>query len=204
MTKASFLGELRLRLASLADADIQEALEYYEEMIDDRIEAGMDEEEAVRTLGTPRAAADSIMLDMPLSKIIKSKYDRKKEWRRWEIILLVLGSPVWIPLIAAAFAVFLSVYVVLWAVVLSVWAVDLSVAAVALGFIVSAFTGMTPASAFLYLGTALFSAGLSMVGFIACIKLSASGAKISLYIPRLIKSLLIGRRGPYENHEKMD
>ena len=60
MTKASFLGELRLRLASLPDADIQEALEYYEEMIDDRIEAGMDEEEAVRTLGTPRAAADSM------------------------------------------------------------------------------------------------------------------------------------------------
>ena len=52
MNKAEFLAALRERLSGLPEEDFNRSVDYYTEMIDDRVEDGMSEEEAVACLGS--------------------------------------------------------------------------------------------------------------------------------------------------------
>ena len=52
MIKAQFLSELERRLDALPRAEIDRALQFYSEMIDDRKEEGLTEPEAVAALGS--------------------------------------------------------------------------------------------------------------------------------------------------------
>ena len=65
MTKADFLNALAVRLSSLSEIDVARSLDYYEEMIDDRMDDGMTEEEAVAAAGSPEDAAREILLNIP-------------------------------------------------------------------------------------------------------------------------------------------
>ena len=73
-------------------------------MIDDRMEDGISEEEAVEGIGTVDQIYEQIMSDMPLVKLVKEKVKPKRKLKAWEIVLLTLGSPVWIPLGATIFS----------------------------------------------------------------------------------------------------
>lgn len=53
MTKQEFLNELRNLTGALSEGERSKLLEYYEEMIDDRVEEGVPEEEAVAAMGSP-------------------------------------------------------------------------------------------------------------------------------------------------------
>ncbi len=50
----------------------------------------------------------------------------KHTFRPWEVVLIVLGSPIWVSLAVAAISIIFSLYAVLWAVIAALWAVDLS------------------------------------------------------------------------------
>ena len=63
MTKSEFLRTLRNGLRSLPDADAERSLTYYIEMIDDRMDDGMTEEEAVAAVGDPAQLAREILRD---------------------------------------------------------------------------------------------------------------------------------------------
>ena len=52
MNKEEFLNALRSALAGLPQEDIEERLAFYSESIDDRVEDGLTEEEAVEAIGT--------------------------------------------------------------------------------------------------------------------------------------------------------
>ena len=51
MTKNEFISRLRTRLSGLPKDEIEERLAFYSETIDDRIEDGLTQEEAVADLG---------------------------------------------------------------------------------------------------------------------------------------------------------
>ncbi len=53
MNKREFLQKLENGLSGLPREDIEQRLSFYAEMIDDRIEDGFSEEEAVAGIGTP-------------------------------------------------------------------------------------------------------------------------------------------------------
>ena len=61
MTKTEFLSALRDGLRALPEADAARSLEYYHEMIDDRMDDGMTEEEAVAAVGDPGDVAGEIL-----------------------------------------------------------------------------------------------------------------------------------------------
>ena len=128
MDKKEFLSALEARLAGLPEADLQASLDFYAEMLDDLTEGGMTEREAVASLGSVDAIAEEILMDTPLPKLIKAKMKPKHRMRAWEIVLLAVGSPVWLPILIALFAVALSLYITLWAAVLSLYAADLAFA----------------------------------------------------------------------------
>ena len=65
MTKQEFLRELWNKLTELPQEDVEKSLDYYSEMIDDRVENGLTEEEAVAEIGTADAAAAQILEGLP-------------------------------------------------------------------------------------------------------------------------------------------
>ena len=168
MNKSEFLSELRERLAGLPEEDIARSVDYYSEMIDDRVEEGLSEEEAVRAMGSVEEVAAQILTETPLPKLVKARVRRNRSPRAWEIILLILGSPVWLPLVIAALAIFLTVYLVAWSVILSLYAVDFSVAVSGIagfaGAFVLAFGGRLAQGVFLF-GGGLSCAGLAVLMF---------------------------------------
>lgn len=61
MTKIEFLTALAARLSGIPADDRQKSLEYYAEMIDDRIDDGLSEEEAVNAVGSMDAIVEEIL-----------------------------------------------------------------------------------------------------------------------------------------------
>lgn len=122
MNKQEFLNLLRRELSGLPQGEIEERVGFYAEMIDDRMEEGLTEEEAVEAVGPVGPIVLQTIADTPLTKIVKERVQPKRRMKAWEITLLVLGSPIWLSLIIAMLAVFYSVIITLWAVTISFWA----------------------------------------------------------------------------------
>ena len=83
MSKQDFLNTLRVRLSGLPKADIEERLIFYSEIIDDKIEEGLTEEEAVADVGDVMQIADQILSDSNIglkekrTKFINSIIEKK-------------------------------------------------------------------------------------------------------------------------------
>ena len=128
MNKIEFLTVLRERLQGLPEEDINKSIDFYCEMIDDRVEDGMSEEDAVEALGNSEEIISQILSEVSLPKLVKEKVKPKRALKAWEIVLLVLGAPLWIPLLAAVILTVLAIYLSVWSVIISLYAVDLSIA----------------------------------------------------------------------------
>ena len=137
MNKQEFLAELRNRLEGAPKDEIEEQIEFYGEMIDDRIEEGMTEEQAILELGPMDDIVSCVLSEIPFAEIAKDRLRPKRSMKAWEIVLLIVGAPVWRPLLIALFAIELSLYVSLWAVIISFWSVFVSLGACAVGLVVS-------------------------------------------------------------------
>lgn len=171
MDKQEFLARLRQGLSGLPQSDVEERLSFYEEMIDDRMEEGLSEEAAVAEIGPVQEIVDQIVAETPLTKLVREKMRPKHTLRAWEIVLLVLGSPIWLSLLVAALAVVLSFYGVIWSVILSLWAVEAALAlsavgGVVLGAVLSCQGNALPVLA--VIGAGLACAGLSIFLFFGC------------------------------------
>lgn len=175
MMKSEFLTELRERLTGLSEADLNRSLDYYAEMIDDRMEEGVSEGEAVSAVGTPAEIANEILGEMPLVKLVKALVKPKRRMTAWENVLLILGSPLWILLLLTAFAVVLTLYIVIWTAIFCLWTVEAAIGAAALGLsviLVKSFVEGNLWAGFHMIGEALLLAGLAIFGFYGCLYLS--------------------------------
>ena len=171
MNKQEFLARLREGLSGLPREDIEERLTFYSEMIEDRMEEGLSEEEAVFEIGTVEELVSQTVADTPLAKIARERIKPKRQLKAWEIILIALGSPIWLSLLIAAFAVVFSLCVALWAVIICLWAAFASVLAYAFGAIIGGTVlvcnGNAPTGIALIAG-GLVCAGLSIFVFYGC------------------------------------
>ena len=137
MKKQDFVAELRRKLAGLPKQDIEERINFYSEMIDDRMEDGISEDDAVSEIGSVDDIASQIIADIPFTKIAKERIKPKRKLKAWEIVLLAVGSPIWLSLGIAVVAIIFSLYVVLWSVIVSLWAVFASLIASAVGCVLT-------------------------------------------------------------------
>ena len=178
MKRLDFLLQLRERLSCLPQDDMEERLTFYNEMIDDLMEEGLSEQEAVAQIGNVDEIASQILQDTPLSTLVKERIKPKKRMKAWQIVLLAVGSPLWVSLLMAAFAVGISLYAVLWVLVICLWAVFAAVAACALGGMVGggifAATGNRLAG-IATIGAAMVCAGVAIFLFCGC-KAATKGA----------------------------
>ncbi|MBE6555911.1 MAG: DUF1700 domain-containing protein [Ruminococcaceae bacterium] len=180
MRKQEFLDALRTKLSGLPKQDVGERLNFYGEMIDDRVEEGLSEEEAVLDIGSVEEIAAQIIADIPLTKIVKERVKPKRRLRAWEILFLALGSPIWLSLAVAAFAVIFSLYASLWAVIVSLWAVFASLAVCPIGSVPTCVifaVGGNGASGVAVLAAGIVCLGLSIFMLYGC-KAATKGALI--------------------------
>lgn len=169
MNKYEFLGRLRERLAGFPPKDIDASLDYYAELIADRIEDGMSEEEAVAAMGSIDEIVAQILEDTSLPKLVKEKVRPKRALRTWEILLIVLGFPLWFILLVTFASIIFSVLVAIGSVIISVFAVAIAVGACALAFIVAGlicFVTAKVALGTILIGASLICAGLCILFFI--------------------------------------
>lgn len=187
MNKKEFLAALRAGLAGLPEADIQHWLDFYSEIIDDRMEEGMSEAEAVADVGPVHDIVAQIFSETPLPKLVHAKVKPKRPLKAWEIVLLVLGSPVWVPLLFAGVLVVLTCYATIWAIIISLYAVDLSLALAGVAFIFAACFQLDTQqilSQLFFVGAGLICGGLSVLLFFA-------SGKITAWILRLSKQAVL-------------
>ncbi|MBR4079011.1 MAG: DUF1700 domain-containing protein [Christensenellaceae bacterium] len=196
MNREQFLREVGGRLKGLPREDLERSLEYYNEMISDHIENGLSEEEAVAAMGSIEDVVSQILSEIPLKKIVKGKTKSKKRLKAWEIVLLILGFPVWGSIMISLLAVIFSVYVSLWAGVISLWATDLSLAVSGLGMIAGGIFALAAggrSEGLVIVGVGFVLSGLAALFFFVCKYASVGMAKLGKVIVLWIKRMFIGK-----------
>ena len=194
MTKLDFITELSDRLSGLPQGEVDERISFYAEIIDEYIEDGLDEEEAVARIGSINEIVDQIIDDVPFTTIAKEKIKKKRRLSAFEIVLLAVGSPLWISLGAVALAVFLSLYAVLWSLVAVAWSVFAcftACAPVSIALGVLYFVLGKPIMAICAIGAGLFLAGLSIFSFFGCKAATKGCAVLTKRIALGIKKCLV-------------
>lgn len=110
MNRVEFIEILDVELAALKRVEREKFITYYEEIIDDYMENGFEEEAVIEKIGNPKVIAknilseqDTVDIKVPLtnSKVIN-------------MILLILGFPLWGSLVFAGLMVVLSGVIVIW------------------------------------------------------------------------------------------
>ena len=171
MNKAEFLEKLASRICSLPEDDIEKSLEYYSEMIDDYIEDGVSENEAVERIGSMDSIVAQILSDVSLVKIVKKRAKDRKKMSGVGITLIILGFPLWFSLLVVAVAVGVSLYASLWSVIISLWASFGALVGSAFGGLVGGVTCVCVGDCsfgLLLISAALVCAGLSIFAFYGC------------------------------------
>lgn len=196
MLKQEFLGKLRSRLSGLPETEMEERLNFYSEMIDDRMEDGLSEEEAVAAIGTVEEIVVQIVAETPFTMLAKERIKPKRQLKTWEIVLLVLGSPVWLSLGIAAIAVILSVYAAFGAVILSLWAVFAAMVGAGIGGMISGIgmmIGDSSLAGIALMGASIVCAGLSIFVFYGCKAAAKGTVTLTKKIALGIKKCLAGK-----------
>ncbi|MBQ7726083.1 MAG: DUF1700 domain-containing protein [Clostridia bacterium] len=196
MNKEEFLVDLKNALSGFPQDDIEERIAFYSEMIDDRMEEGISEEDAVAGAGKINEIKAQIVADIPFPKFVKEKVKSKRALHVWEIVLIVLGFPLWFPLLVAAGAIVFSLYIVVWALIISLWAIEISLWACALGGIAAAIVYFVKGNIFpalMVIGTVCLITGLSIFMFFGCFKASKGILKLTKKAGVAIKYKLIGK-----------
>lgn len=187
MNKQDFLRALQTKLSGLPQEDVERSLEFYREAIDDRIESGLTEEEAVGDLGAVDEIVEQILSETPLPKLIRAKVTPSRSLKGWEIVLLVLGCPLWLSLILAAAVIAFAVYVVIWSVVIAVYAVVLAFALSGIVVLVRGFGQL------MFTGLGLSLMGLSVLLFFAANEIAKGIVCLSRKYVLRMKSLFMKR-----------
>lgn len=198
MTKHEFITQLRVKLSGLPEREVEERLDFYAEMIDDCIEDGRTEEEAVAQIGSVDEVASQIVADIPLLAIAKKKIKPARRLKTWEIVLLCVGSPVWVPLLIAAPAVAFALYVSLWAVIVSLWAAFGSLVGGAFAGIASGLAlsvGANVPAGLALIGAGVVCAGLSIFVFFGCKAATRGVVVLAGKTVLTIKRLFIKKEG---------
>ena len=199
MSRDAFIGELRHRMAGVPQQTVERTVDYYSELIADSVEDGLSEEEAVARLGSIEEIVASVVKDTPLTQIVETRIQerKKKGSSGWVIALLILGAPVWLPVLIAVLAVLFALFIALWAVVIALWAV---VAAVILTGLAAMVAGVVELcrlhlpQGLVLLGGGLVCLGLCALLFLLMKLITVGTVKLCKWLWVGIKSLFVGKK----------
>ncbi|HPJ02817.1 MAG TPA: DUF1700 domain-containing protein [Candidatus Limiplasma sp.] len=198
MKKHEFLQELLRRLSQLPSEERDKAYTFYAEIIDDSMEDGISEEEAVQKLGSIDEIVERIAAETPMVSLIRARAGRKPR-SRGRITLLVLGFPVWFPVLLSVACVVLTLFLVAWTLVLVLWVVLAALAAAIIGGLAWLFLYAELGVRLLGLGGAMACAGSAILLYPACVWVTKQFARLTRQLWTKGKSALMNKgETPYE------
>lgn len=201
MNKLEFKNILNKKLSSFPKKEVDERINFYLEIIDEYIEDGMSEEEAIKMIASTDEIVNEIVSDIPLVKIATEKIKIKRKLSGLEITLLIVGFPIWFSLLAAFIAFVIALYASLWSVVVSMWACFASLAATSVASVLLAIfyfiTGQT-SLAFGLISSMFVLLGLSILFYLLCKLLTKYTIILAKKIVFSIKMLFIKKGDSYE------
>ncbi|MCR5345226.1 MAG: DUF1700 domain-containing protein [Lachnospiraceae bacterium] len=197
MNKEEFLNELKKGLSGIPENDRNERVTFYSEMIDDRIEEGMSEEEAVSAIGDVNKIISQIMAETPMTTIVKERVNKKKGGiSPSTLILIVILFPLWLPILAVVFGLTIALFATLWSLVVAFYAVTVALVVGGAGSIVwvlgMLITGHLTGAA-LGVGAGLFCIGLGILMVFGCIAFTKGAIKLTVDVLVSIKKKLVGK-----------
>lgn len=175
MTKTEFLKKLEKELSAIKTDERKKSLSFYNEFIDDGIESGLTEDQAIAQMESVPIIADDIISDAFARGGLKQK--RKP----FPIALIILGSPLWISLLVAFVAIVVAVGATIFSVYITLWLVIISLFAVVLSLLVSGIVGIIgffvlifsyQATAFMFLGASFICIALGMIFYFPVLQLA--------------------------------
>jgi uncharacterized membrane protein len=86
MNKQEFLKEIKSKLNHFQSSELDEITNYYNEIIEDKMEAGLNEEEAINSLGSIETIVNEIKIN------IVSKRSDEKKTNTLKNFLIILGN----------------------------------------------------------------------------------------------------------------
>lgn len=188
MNKKEFLDELSHRLKGLPKADIDDRVSFYEEMINDRIDEGKTEEEAINEIGNIDDIVNQIVSETPLTKIIKEKTKPKKKKSGLQLLFLILGFPLWFPLFIVGLILIFVFYLLVWILVITTYSIELSLALGGIGgiigYVILALSGNNEIA---YLGFGLGCIGIAIFFIFPCLGATKVTVKLTKKIMHKIK-----------------
>ena len=187
MNKQEFLAELRARLSDPPRTDTEERLTFYSEMIDDRMEEGLSEEDAVAAIGSVDEIADQIRSE---NQSADQAYQIGAEAVQTaspqtgisagRIALIILTFPLW----TTAYCFILTGILLIWSVIFLVpWSMFVGFSGAAIGTVPAAVLYLFesyPIAALYVAGSGLLSAGLAVFTFFLSIK----ATKLCVYLTK--------------------
>ena len=213
MTKEQFLSELQNRLSFLPSSEVAPFISYYREMIEDRMEEGMSETDAVAGLGDIGRIVEVIQYEMPVTSLVvssgkdKTHEARAKAESRWPawgtglvIALLIIGSPIWLSLLLAAGGVIVGLLAVKIAIIVAAVAVVLALAAASLAAIVGGCVMLfrEPGAGVALIGAGLIGCGLTILAYLLAVIVIKGIIQLIKLLFRWIKGLFVKKEARHE------
>lgn len=166
MNKNEFINLFYQKLDGLPKKEIDDRLNFYLEIIDDKIEEGKTEEQAILEIGNVEDIADEVLNDISVISIVKENIKPKKKFKLIHLILIILSFPIWLPVIitylllnylmSMLFAIFIIVF----------WTIVFASAILSLSCLIIAFSSLFSANYLnfgLYISLALIFSGISIL-----------------------------------------
>ena len=140
--KKEFLSELENELSN-RKIDSSEVIEYYDELIDDRVSNGKTEKTVVKNLGNIDDIIKDIEIEQQVDRAVK-KPTVSNGVKALIAVLGVLSLPVLIPLVIVVIVLIITFGILILSLIISLVAVIVSLIAAVVGLFVGVFTGYVP------------------------------------------------------------
>lgn len=184
-----------LRIGRLPPEEIRRARDFYIQAIDDRVEDGQTEEEAVAALGDMDEIVRQIEDDVPLSAAVRARVEETKKramekdgrWTAW--IIAAVTFPLWISLLAVGFSLTVTFWAVSFALHAAGWTVIASGVASVGASVFLPYPGAAPRLMLAGLGLVLAAVGVFLLPVFGLVSRSLMGA-LRLTFRALKRSIL--------------
>lgn len=172
MNKKEFLNDLDSKLDFLTEEERNKTLNYYSEIIEDRIESGASEEEAVLQMESTEVIAKKLMTENNTQKNTSEKVldfiDKlfEKHGYLFVLAIVIFSIPLWTPIVGVILGLVCTMFLILFAMI-AFGAIG-SVAALGIGI---SFITQSLLSAISALGVSMVCAGFAVLVTIGTVKL---------------------------------
>lgn len=196
-----FLQQLKSALAHLPYSEVERVVSYYSENLQDKIEDGVSEEDAIASFGNLDEFVSMIEEEVTITSIVKDKVMKKSKDSNVNKMLIgiiaVLGIPIWIGLGGLAIGLGIGFLAVFWSIPFVLGSMYISLAFMSVSGILIGFIRMFTfefATGLAYFGFGVTASGLVVMFFQPIVQFFRVFGQWNLWPFKKIKQKLLKRK----------